>query len=702
MVDNAIPILIEGIHIASFFTGQLFLEPPDLDFFREQAHRFGYDEEAYIETVKKVPVWSREQLDHYLDFVKAFTESLALTGLTRLRDIQSARNTNENENRFRAIVENTEAGYFFIDQDGIIRDVNDSWARLYKYDNTEEVIGHHFAEIQQVDDVEKAESIVRRIMANDPEYLSGEFSRKCKDGTAGYHTFSARPVIRDGTIIGIEGFIIDTTDKRLAEVERDLTQHRLESVFTSMVEGFALHEIICDDKGQPVDYCFLDANPAFERLTGLKANEIVGKRVMEMLPDTEPEWIERYGKVALTGEPVTFESYTQSINRYFRVVAFSNKKGQFATLFEDITERKLSEEKIRTLAYAIESINECVSMTDTKNTLIFVNKAFCQTYGYSREELIGQNISLVRSPLNGPSGYDEILSETIGGGWSGEILNRRKDGTDFLVHISTAVVMDEDNQPVALIGIAVDITERKRNEAELIAAKLKAEESDKLKSAFLANISHEIRTPMNSILGFSELLEEMVTEPQQQNYLKIITKGGERLLNIINSVIDIAKIEAGQLSLILKDFDLNTLMQELFDLNLKVDPNVEFTVDTPMKGQFLIHSDKTKLFQILNNLVSNALKFTRRGFVRFGYTTGKGSVTFFVIDSGIGISDSFKSKVFDRFHKDDHHNRLEFEGTGLGLAITKELVIILKGEIWFDSEVGKGTTFFVRMPTREA
>ncbi|HBB91731.1 MAG: hypothetical protein A2X22_12185 [Bacteroidetes bacterium GWF2_49_14] len=452
LVDNAIPIIIEGTHIASFFTGQLFLEPPDLDFFRKQAHRYGYDEEAYIEAVKSVPVWSRVQLDRYLDFIKTFTESLAQTGLTRMRDLETVNQIRENEARYR------------------------------------------------------------------------------------------------------------------------------------------------------------------------------------------------------------------------------------------------------TLAHAIESINECVSMTDSQNTILFVNQAFCQTYGYSREELIGQNISLIRSPGSGSSGYDNILSETIDGGWSGEISNRRKDGTDFPVHVSTAVVMDEENQPVALIGIAVDITERKKNEAELIAAKVKAEESDKLKSAFLANISHEIRTPMNSILGFSELLEEMVTEPQQQNYLKIITKGGERLLNIINSVIDIAKIEAGQLTLSLKDFDLNSLMQELYDLNLKIDSAVEFTLDINQRGPLIIHSDKTKLFQILNNLVSNALKFTRQGFVRFGYTTGKKSITFFVIDSGIGISDDFKSKVFNRFHKDDLHNRLEFEGTGLGLAITKELVTMLKGEIWFDSEVGKGTTFFVRMP----
>jgi len=411
-----------------------------------------------MEAVKKVPVWNMEKLHLYLDFIKTFTESLALMGLTRLREIKASRLAGENELRFRTIIENTQAGYFFIDKDVIIRDCNDSWVRLYKYNSKEEIVGHHFTEIQRVDDVGKAIAFVNRILAGDPAYLSGEFSRKCKDDSIGYHTFSARPVVKGGEVVGIEGFIIDNTRQKLAEIDRDITRTRLTSVFDKMVEGFALHEIICDDNGIPVDYRFLDINPAFEKLTGRAAHEIIGRTAREVFPGLEPHWIERYGRVALSGEAGTFENFSAELKKHYRIVAFSNEKGQFATIFDDITERK-------------------------------------------------------------------------------------------------------------------------KYQGELVAAKERAEESDRLKSAFLANISHEIRSPMNSILGFTELLEDMVDDPKQLEYLKIISTGGERLLNIINSVIDIAKIEAGQVNLSPVEFDINPLIQELFELNMKRNIRIEIIND---------------------------------------------------------------------------------------------------------------------------
>ena len=824
LVDNAIPIIIEGHHLANFFTGQFFMEPPDPVFFRKQAARFGFDEKAYLEAVNQVPVWKQEQLDKYLEFSKTFIESLALMGLSRLRETELNRQAAENELRFRTIIEDTRAGYFFIDKDGIIRDVNDAWAKLYKYNSRDEIIGHHFIEIQRFGDIDKATAFADHLLADDPAYMTGDFSRKCKDGTTGYHTFSARLVKKDGEVIGYEGFLIDSTNQKLAEMERDLSRTRLTSVFDKMVEGFALHELICDQGGKPVDYRFLDLNPAFEKLTGLSAKEIIGKSAREILPDLEPFWIEKYGQVALTGEPVTFTSFAAAQKKHYRVIAFSNKTGQFATIFDDITERikaenelreseakyrqladltpegilihidgiiqyannsaarifgadrpeimigkrvldlvhpdfqgvvknrisqianlgetvpvieeklmrlngepffsevsavpfvltgqnavqvifndisarKSDEEKLKTLAHAIDCIKECVSMTDTGNVIVFINKDFCNTYGYLPEELLGKNISIVRSRVESadPTATD-ILTGTMEGGWSGEVVNRRKDGTEFPVHISTAIVSDDNDQPIALIGIATDITERKKNEEELVAAKVKAEESDQLKSAFLANISHEIRTPMNSILGFSELLEEMVEDPKHLEYLKIISSGGRRLLNIINSVIDIAKIEAGQMDLSPSEFDVNELMQELFELNKRRNAKVAFILDDVLPDRFILNTDKTKLFQILNNLLSNALKFTRSGTVRFGYQVGTDHLTFYVKDSGIGIPEEYKSKVFDRFRKVEMQDRTDIEGTGLGLAITKELVSILNGNIWFESEAGSGTNFFVSFP----
>jgi PAS domain S-box-containing protein len=823
LVDNAIPIIVEGKHLGNFISGQFFLEPPDLDFYREQARIFGFDEDAYLEAVKMVPVWSAEQVPPYLEFAKTFIESIAQMGLARIREEEARRKTEESETRFRRIVEDTEAGYFFFDREGIIRDVNAGWARLYKYESPEEFVGHHFMEIQRFEDAGKAEHLVRRIMAGDPSFMTGEFSRRCKDDSTGYHTFSAHPVVRNGEVIGIEGFIIDITRQKEAEMERDVSRTRLASVFEKMVEGFALHEIICDENGTPVDYRFLEMNPAFEKLTGLHASEIIGKTALATIPGLEYHWVERYGQVALTGEPVTFEMFAGPMGRHYRVVAFSNRMGEFATIFEDITEqleseneiresenkyrqladlmpsgllihvdgvityanrmaarifatedpagligrrmldflhpefrdtvkerirllteerepavmleeklvrangevffaevsavpfqvdgqpavqvvfnditeRRMAEERVRTLAHAIDSIHECVSMTDTENNILFVNRSFCQTYGYSREELIGKNISMMREDPDNSEVTTQILEESIKGGWSGELINRRKDGSLFPVFLSTALVPGSHNAPLALIGVAVDITERKKNEADLIAAKEKAEESDRLKSAFLANISHEIRTPLNSILGFSELLEEMVVDPIQQEYLRVIARGGDRLLNIINSVIDIAKIEAGQEVVQNSRFDIKALLQDLYELNRRRNRNILFVNDAEEAGSFYVESDKTKLFQILNNLLSNALKYTQEGSVRFGFTGKPGFILFYVKDTGVGIPEEFRERIFQRFQKADLENRSDFEGTGLGLAITRELVHLLGGRIWFESETGKGSVFHVELP----
>ncbi|MFA5815205.1 MAG: PAS domain S-box protein [Bacteroidales bacterium] len=565
MVDNAVPIVIEGHHLASFFTGQLFLEPPDHDFFRKQAARYGFDEEAYLEAVKKVPVWNKEQLHHYLDFIKTFTESLASMGLTRLREIETNRLATESENRYQSLVEQASDGIFISDQDGNYTDVNTRGCEMFGYTREE---------------------------------------------------------------------ILKLSMKDL------LTQEEVEK--------------------QPL------------RIEELKQGKIIlsERRMIRQDGSTLP--------VEISGKMLT--------------------SGHLQDIVRDITLRKEAEENMRNLAHAIDCINECVSMTDADDTIIFVNKAFCNTYGYSPDELLGRNIIMVRSPAEPRNKTSEILDDTLGGGWSGEVMNRRKDGTDFPVHLSTAIVTDSNDQPVALIGIAVDITERKKNEEELIAAKEKAEESDRLKSAYLANISHEIRTPMNSILGFSELLEDIVDDPKQLEYLRIISNGGERLLNIINSVIDIAKIEAGQENLSSIVFDINPLMQELFELNKRRNTRIEFINDTVTSPPFILFTDKTKLFQILNNLLSNALKFTRQGTVRFGYSKSSENITFYVKDTGLGIPAEFKSKVFERFRKVDLHDRTDFEGTGLGLAITKELLKMLKGEIWFESEPGQGTTFFVRFP----
>jgi signal transduction histidine kinase len=233
----------------------------------------------------------------------------------------------------------------------------------------------------------------------------------------------------------------------------------------------------------------------------------------------------------------------------------------------------------------------------------------------------------------------------------------------------------------------------------LSVAKKKAEESDNLKSAFLANVSHEIRTPLNSIVGFSSLLTESgVTEETRKSYMELIESNSESLLVLIDEIIDLSKIEAQQLTIKKQEFSIDLLMKELFQVFSRSHQNTEVELIIPSdsdKKELLAYSDRVRVNQIFTNLLSNAYKFTSSGLIEIGYLLSENqTVQLYVKDSGIGIHEEFHKVIFDRFRKLNVDENKLYRGTGLGLAITKKLVELLGGQIWISSEPGKGTTFY--------
>jgi PAS domain S-box-containing protein len=366
-------------------------------------------------------------------------------------------------------------------------------------------------------------------------------------------------------------------------------------------------------------------------------------------------------------------------------------------------DRKHTEVKIRQLSQAVEQSPVTIVITNPKGEIEYVNPKFTETTGYSIEEIIGQNPKVLKSGHTSAEEYKDLW-KTINQGkdWHGEFHNKKKDGTLYWESASVSPIVNEQGITTHYIAIKEDITERKNVEKELIKAKENAEESDRLKLAFLANMSHEIRTPMNGILGFTELLKEpKLSGEEQKEYIEIIEKSGKRMLNIINDIINISKIESGQIEVSLSETNVNEQIDYL---------NTFFKPETKQKGiQLLVTkkliiedchvlTDREKLYAVLTNLIKNAIKFTNEGSIEFGCEKKNNYLHFFVKDTGLGISKTQQNIIFERFRQANESLTRSHEGSGLGLAISKAYIEMLGGKIWVESDLGKGSTFHFTIP----
>jgi PAS domain S-box-containing protein len=372
-----------------------------------------------------------------------------------------------------------------------------------------------------------------------------------------------------------------------------------------------------------------------------------------------------------------------------------------------ITEHKHAIEAIKTLSKAIEQSPSLIIITNAEGKIEFVNAKFTSFMQYTLDDVKGKNPRIF-NPGNSTQEEFETMWRTIraGSSWKGEFKNEKKDGTPFYEEAIISPLLDDAGTISNFILIMEDISEKKKILDDLKLAKQKAEESDRLKTAFLHNISHEIRTPMNAIVGFSECLNDpgLISE-KRQYFTDIIIKSSNQLLSIITDIINIATIEAGQEKIREKEIDINSicnLIHEQFDSVAK-SRNIMLNCTSCLDDDdAIILSDETKLTQIITNLVGNALKFTKQGQVEFGYVVKNDMLEFFTKDTGIGISSDMFEEIFKRFRQLEFTATRHFGGSGLGLAISKAYVELLGGRIWLTSEPGKGSVFYFTIPYKKA
>ena len=461
-------------------------------------------------------------------------------------------------------------------------------------------------------------------------------------------------------------------------------------------------ELVTDKNGNPIELIYRNVNSEFEKHFYRK-EEVIGRKGSEIFPESMPEFL-HFTKMALTEKS--------------DVVLKGTHQGNMIDIFcLDSTELHKAQQKLSAtnskLAMALDVANIVPWKWDLKSKTILCDINRPIELSTDEQEVEDSQLSVPDSQYFSKifkedrervkQAYRDLIegrAEKVKEEY--RIVNVQKNNLHKVEWVEAQAAVearDEDGKPLTLVGSSLVITNRKKMEQELTTAKDLAEESNRLKSAFLANMSHEIRTPLNAIVGFSGILASTEEEEEKQEYVSIIENNNTLLLQLISDILDLSKIEAGTLELNYSNIELNELMRELergFLLRVKTDAvKLEFVEPA---GPCMAYTEKNRLSQLMINLVTNAIKFTEKGSIRFGYEMRENELYFYVTDTGCGIPKDKQQNIFGRFVKLNSFA----QGTGLGLSICKTLMDHMGGRIGVESEEGKGSTFWFTLPYKPA
>lgn len=525
-------------------------------------------------------------------------------------------------------------------------------------------------------------------------------------------------------VFTITGLAVSLVSNRLRNLTASNAVMQAEAKLNKVLEYGADAVFVTNPDGQ-----YTYANHQACKLLGYTREELVGLSIPDITPPEDTENSAAALKQLLSSGQVKTELILQCKDGSRVPVEINCVQLPDGALYgscRDIATRRASEEarhaaeeSVRQLSLAVEQSPESIFITGLDARIQYANGAFYRSTGYSRDETIGHNPSMLQSGRTPKETYKSLWA-TLGQGqvWKGELLNRRKDGSEFIQFAIITPLRQPDGRITHYVSVQEDITERKYHESELEnyrlhleelvetrttelqEAKRQAEAASLAKSTFLANMSHEIRTPMNGVLGMAHLLRRTGVNERQADYLDKIESSGEHLLTIINDILDLAKIEAGKAQLVEQDFNLSDLVQAALNI---VDSKMSakgllFMSDVSGVPQAL-RGDRTRLLQALVNYLGNAVKFTETGSITLACHQIEGKkndclLRFEVRDTGSGMSPEQQERLFDAFEQVDNTTTRTHSGTGLGLAITRRIAQMMGGEVGVESGIGKGSAFW--------
>jgi len=588
MNDYAFPIIIDGTHYGNFFTGQFFFEQPDINFFKDQAKNYGFDEDEYLKALDNVPVITEERLNDLTLFLKELIQVILSVGLRNLKQTEANIALAQSQALYQDLVETAQDLIWQADAERKYTYLNPAWEEVFGY-KIDEMLGKKFSDFQTKEWAERdSKEFERLLLGNTVKGL--ETVHIGKNGGEIKLIFNAKFVRNEsGNIIGTRGTAFDIT--RIKKVEEELKEsgNKYASLFVSMNEGVALHEIIYDQTNKPIDYRIIDLNPAFEKQTGIQVEKARNQIASEFYKTSPAPYLDIYSKVADTMIPTKFETYFPPLKKHFSISIFSQKKGMFATVFTDITERKKAE-------LEIQELNKELELRVLKRT----------------QELVDTNKEL---------------------------------------------------------------------------------------ESFVYSVSHDLRAPLRSIMGFSEIISRRHSSSFNEEgkaYFGYVLEASKNMANLIEDLLRFSRLTKKSVGK--ETIELNDILEQVLQ-NLNHDILESKAKIIVPDNRPAIYADRSLLGQILSNLISNGIKYHRKGVdpeIIISVDRNEEISTIKISDNGQGIPKEHHEKIFNIFQR--LHSNEEYPGTGIGLSIVKKAVASLGGKINVESELNIGSTFSVVLP----